>query len=302
MQVIDEDGVPGPVTGTWASPVDGEPERPAPESRGPVVAAGERGYALGEGLFESLLVRNGHPFGLSRHLARLRLGAERLRLRHPGDEAVRNSLDAVLAAAGAPPRARVRIQLSAVGEGLGATAAIPGAPGGAARLVVTVSQAPGPEGALDLVSAVGVRNERSPVAGLKSTSYLENLLILREAVAAGASEAVVGNSRGVLAEAACSNLVLDIDGRLVTPRIDSGCLPGITRGFTLEWARDIGLEIEEESTTMADLVRVDTVLLTNAVRGVRAARSLDGRALSVTGRADRLVRECARRLERTLEP
>ena len=86
-----------------------------------------------------------------------------------------------------------------------------------------------------------VRNERSATAGLKTTSYAENVVALDRAHAEGGSEALFANTRGELCEGTGSNVVVVVDDELVTPPLSSGCLAGITRELLLEWAADEGL-------------------------------------------------------------
>ena len=83
-----------------------------------------------------------------------------------------------------------------------------------------------------------VRNERSAVAGLKTTSYAENVVALAYAKERGAIEAVFANTRGELCEGTGSNVFVVRDGVVWTPPLDSGCLAGITRALAVEWCRE----------------------------------------------------------------
>jgi branched-chain amino acid aminotransferase len=123
------------------------------------------------------------------------------------------------------------------------------------------------------------RNERSATAGLKTTSYAENVVALRAAHERGASEALLANSRGELCEGTGSNVVVALDGALVTPPLESGCLAGITRGLLLEWGRQAGLPIREEPVPFAVLATAQEVLLTSSTRDVQPLAALDGRPL-----------------------
>ena len=104
------------------------------------------------------------------------------------------------------------------------------------HIVTAVAHArPDPHGAV--VTVPWVRNERAATAGLKTTSYAENVIALAHAKERGALEAVFGNTRGELCEATGSNVFVVVDGVLRTPPLDSGCLAGITRELLLEWCR-----------------------------------------------------------------
>jgi branched-chain amino acid aminotransferase len=119
-----------------------------------------------------------------------------------------------------------------------------------------------------------VRNERSPIAGVKSTSYAENSYALRWAQSAGADEAVMANTRGDLCESTTANVFVGIDGELLTPPLSSGCLPGVTREILLD--QGIGVERDLPIRVLAD---ADEVFLTNSLRGVLAVRVIDTRML-----------------------
>ena len=93
------------------------------------------------------------------------------------------------------------------------------------------------------------RNERSATAGLKTTSYAENVVALAHARANGAGEALLANTVGNLCEGTGSNVFLVLDGQVVTPPLSSGCLAGVTRALLLEWADVIEREIADDELT-----------------------------------------------------
>jgi branched-chain amino acid aminotransferase len=123
------------------------------------------------------------------------------------------------------------------------------------------------------------RNERGALAGLKTTSYAENVVALARAHDHGASEALLANTRDELCEGTGSNVVVVIDGVAVTPRLDSGCLAGITRELLLEWAAEDGVVIRERPVAMDELAHAQEVLLTSSTRDVQPVRRVDDRAL-----------------------
>jgi branched-chain amino acid aminotransferase len=115
------------------------------------------------------------------------------------------------------------------------------------------------------------RNEFSPLAGIKATSYLDGIIAAREATERGADTALLRNTQGRLAEGVVANLFCRIDGRLVTPPIAEGALPGIMRAEVMARTDALEATIEE-----ADLGRAEEVLLTNSA-GVRALVEVDQR-------------------------
>jgi branched-chain amino acid aminotransferase len=122
------------------------------------------------------------------------------------------------------------------------------------------------------------RNERGAVAGLKTTSYAENVVALAYAAEREASEAIFGNLAGNLCEGTGSNVFYVVDGELRTPSLKSGCLAGITRALLLEW-----VEAREVDEPMKVLGRADEVFLASTTRDVQAVRRCDDRDLGEPG-------------------
>jgi branched-chain amino acid aminotransferase len=145
------------------------------------------------------------------------------------------------------------------------------------------------------------RNERSAVAGLKTTSYAENVVALAYAKERGAIEAVFANTRGELCECTGSNIFVVVDGVILTPPLDSGCLAGITREVTIEWCREDGLEVREEALPLDVLRTADEVFITSSTKDVLAIHGVDDRALQpgpVTARAAAVfARLCVERMD-----
>jgi len=112
------------------------------------------------------------------------------------------------------------------------------------------------------------RNSQSPLSRLKSTCYLENVLARQAARAAGADEALILNERGFVAEGSTTNIFLAKGRLLVTPSVESGALPGITRQVVLGLARSVGLEAVEEEVELDELVEAEEAFLTNSIIGI----------------------------------
>ncbi|TAE77466.1 MAG: 4-amino-4-deoxychorismate lyase [Verrucomicrobia bacterium] len=236
------------------------------------VSPADRGLTHGYGLFETLLALDGMPVALDLHLARMRAGAVRLGLDvgQLGEREICASMCGLLERSGFH-RGRARVRL-AVSAGVGDLRDLAG--GSGSLMWMTVGACPPPPESLVLITASFPRNERSPLAGLKSASYVENLIALDEARRAGADEVVFFNTRGELCEAATANLFLVRDGRIFTPPLSSGCLPGTMRARVM--AR---MPVIEQLLTAADLAAADEVFVTSATRGVVPVVKLDGREL-----------------------
>jgi len=212
------------------------------------------GARHGEGLFETIRVRDGAPLRLDLHLRRLAEGARFLGLEPPPDAA---ALLAFLAGTACPGLASGVLRLLAVDRTLQVSVA-PWRPDGPARIVLGLSRETR-------------RLSTSPLNRFKTLSYLENRLMAREAEGRGLFEVIAGNEAGRLTDGSRTSLFLVLEGRLVTPPAADGALPGVARRVLLE----AGLA-REAALTPADLARAEAVLLTNALRGAMAVHALEG--------------------------
>jgi len=124
-------------------------------------------------------------------------------------------------------------------------------------------------------------NERAPTAGMKTTSYADNVVVLTAVRNAGADEALLANTEDELCEATSANVFVVVDDELLTPPLTSGCLPGVTRALVL--ASECGAE--EADLDYEVLGEATEVFLTSSLRGIQPVRSIDGRDLGeVPGR------------------
>jgi branched-subunit amino acid aminotransferase/4-amino-4-deoxychorismate lyase len=223
----------------------------------------DRGFTLGDGLFETVLAQAGELVLWDRHMARLERGCETLGLPPPSPGAAR-----VVAA-----QAAVRISWSAGSGGRGLDR--PEAP--VPRLVVQASPSALPTGPAALATVSVRRNDASPVSRLKTLSYLDQVLARREAQDLGADEALMLNTRGELACCAVANLFW-LQGRtLFTPALECGVLDGVVRGALIDRARAEGWAVHEVRAGPEALEAAEAVFMTNSLIGVRAAHRVDGR-------------------------
>ena len=260
----------------------------------PVLLANDHGLTVGDGVFETCKILHGEVYALTRHLNRLAVSAAGLALPEPDLDRIRAGIAELLAAEQPIAFGRLRITVTGGSGPLGSDR-LPGA--GTCVLQAAAQEPPAATSAAVVVP--WVRNERSAVAGIKTTSYAENVVALAYAKARGASEALLANSRGDLCEGTGSNVFVVADGELVTPPLSAGPLAGISRGLLLEWAADSGLPVREGSLPIEILGQSATVLLTSSIRDVQPVHSLDGRALDVE--SDLAVRAVALFAERAAE-
>lgn len=223
------------------------------------------GFLYGYGLFETMRAYSGHVFRLEAHLARLHQAAKvlgmSLRVIPDLPKAVYDTLEANHLTS-----ARIRLTLS-------------GGPGGPAPDITTCPEptvlitardyVPRPDGVYRqgfkvVVSSVG-RNVHSPASGMKSLSYLDNLLARREARLAGADEAILVNEKGFIAEGSTSNVFFISGNVLFTPGEDSGILPGITRAVVIDLARSARIEAVEKKVSLEEFAAADEAFCTNSL-------------------------------------
>jgi branched-chain amino acid aminotransferase len=143
------------------------------------------------------------------------------------------------------------------------------------------------------------RNERGALAGLKTTSYAENVVALADAKARGASEAIFANLAGHLCEGTGSNVFYVVDGELRTPTLASGCLAGVTRALVIEWC-----DAREVDEPLADVkAATSEAFLVSTTRDVQAIRSWDDLDLPDPGPVTKACAETWRTREaETLDP
>lgn len=238
----------------------------------------DHGFLVGDGVFETIRVYGGEPFAWTRHLDRLAHSAGGLGLAVPDRDELRAAADAVLAANG-HDEARLRITLT------GGVAPLGSERGSAAPTVVVASSAlrPWPD-SVRVVVVPWVRNDRGATAGMKTTSYAENVRALAYAHERDASEAVFANTRDELCEATGSNVFVVRDGGIATPPGSSGCLLGVTRALVIELAAEAGIDVDESPLSLDALRDADEAFLTSTTREVQPISHVDDRALpSVAG-------------------
>ncbi|HTY73567.1 MAG TPA: aminotransferase class IV [Actinomycetes bacterium] len=265
------------------------------DERDAYVSVFDHGFTVGDGVFETLRTTpDGRPFALTRHLQRLTRSAAGLGLEPPEDKELRAAVEAVLAANAGEPVGRVRITVS------GGLAPLGSGRGAAPPTVVVMA---GPASVWPpttvLLTSPWPRNERSAVAGLKTTSYAENVVALAWAQHRGATEALLLNTEGYVCEGTGSNVfaVLD-DGRIVTPPLTAGCLAGVTRDLVLQWCGG-----EEMDLLPGDLASAAEVFVTSSTRDVHPVDRLDERRFAAPGPlTSRVGAEFARRAAEDPDP
>jgi branched-chain amino acid aminotransferase len=253
--------------------VNGERVSPASGS----ISALDHGVTVGDGVFETCKVVNGAAFALTRHARRLDRSMAGLGLPPADHDLIDAGTKAVLAG---EQIAFGRLRYSVTG-GAGPL----GSDRDASPLTYIVTAGPQPPNPVSgkLVVVPWTRNERGATAGLKTTSYAENVVALAFAKERGGVEAIFANTVGDLCECTGSNVFVVVDGEILTPDLASGPLAGITRELVIQWCRQEGLTVREERLPMSILELADEVFITSSTKDVLAVHAVDDRPLEATG-------------------
>ena len=247
------------------------------------LSAFDRGFQLGDGVFETLRARAGHPTELAEHLARLRRSASGLDIGLPAsiEADLARGIAELLAAegmAGPDGDASVRITVSR-----GAVTSRGLLPAGATTPTVVIQAwpvSPPPAGHLEvglhLAASTVRRDPDNPLAAFKTTSRADYVFARLEARRAGADDALFLTIDGRLSEATSANVFLVRGEQLATPALDCAILPGTTRTWILRWALDVGLRPFEGSLSPADLAAADEAFLCSSVAGILPVTRFDG--------------------------
>ncbi len=226
----------------------------------------DHGFLYGYGLFETMRAYRGKIFLLERHLKRLLGSAETIGLASNLSEIDlgRVCLDTLRANGLEDARLRLTVSRGEVdtfpGTGISSTLTV---------LVTAKGYTPLSAGTYNRGFKVGVsslrRCRQSLISRIKSANYLVSVLARMEAEAAGLDEALLLNESGFIAEGSVSNIFFATSSSLVTPPLESGILPGITREVVIELADTLGINVAERDVRLADLGQFDEAFLTNSV-------------------------------------
>ncbi len=261
------------------------------------VSALDHGVTVGDGVFETAKIVQGQPFALSRHARRLDRSLAGLGLPEADHDRIAEGVEAVLHAGDPIEFGRLRYTVTAGAGPLGSDRG-----GSPLTYIVTAGEQLRPPASGKVSVVPWTRNERAATAGLKTTSYADNVIALARAKRAGALEGVFGNTRGELCECTGSNIFVVADGRLLTPPVGSGLLEGITRALVIEWCREAGLDVHEEAMPLSVLDTADEVFITSSTRDVLPVHAVDGRELGVGPVTTRAAAIFAQRSAADLDP
>jgi branched-chain amino acid aminotransferase len=237
---------------------------------------GQAGLTNGWGLFTTMRVFQGEPFAYERHWRRLEKDAGRVRMPFPFDAAqVRKQL-ADLLAANEVVEGTVRIYM--IYNRVGFWRSEEDMP--EVDLFVCTAGLPPHADQARLGVAEHARHAASALAGVKTTSWLNNVWHLAEAQKAGWTEVILLNERGEVAECTSANIFCMKDGAIFTPPLSSGCLEGVTRSVLLEIAPRAGITMTEKTLTLPDFHAADEVFITSTNRTLLGVSEIAGHKYS----------------------
>lgn len=249
--------------------------QPEAEAR---ISPADRGFLLGDGVFETLRSYRGRPFQLREHLARLRDSCKAAYLPFP--DGLEAAVDAVVRANRPQEDVAVRITVT---RGPGSRSASPRGAGPPTVLVTATPVTVPPEAYARGVRLATARRRRLPAdtldPAMKTTNYLVNVVARAEAEQAGADDALFLDEDGMVVEATQANVFAVFGPRLATPPLASGCLPGVTRALVLRLATEAALVAEERPLAPEELHEADEVFLTGSVSELVPVVGLDGMTL-----------------------
>ena len=253
----------------------------------PHLSAFDRGFQLGDGVFETLRARAGRPTELPEHVSRLLRSAGGLAIPlQDGVEGLLTAAVAELLAAegldGPDADASVRITVSRgtfFGRGL-----LPPDEHPTPTIVVQAwPVSPVPPGHLDdglhLVASSVRRDPENPLSALKTTSRADYVFARVEAREAGADDAIFLTTDGFVSEATSANVFVVRGDELATPSLACAILPGTTRDWILRWAEGVGLRTTETWLTTRDLAEADEAFLSSSVAGILPVTRYAGQAI-----------------------
>jgi branched-chain amino acid aminotransferase len=237
------------------------------------LSPGQAGLLSGWGLFTTIRITEGLPFAFERHWQRLARDAERTHCPFPFQEETARAQLAEVLRANTVREGSARIYV--VYNQFGAWRSDEKFP--PADLLMYSADLPAHRDHARLGVREHGRHAGSPLAGVKVTSWLNNLWNLQEAQQAGFDEVVLLNERGEVSECTAANIFCVRQGRVLTPPLSSGCLAGVTRSVLLEIGPASGIAVDEPTLFLDDVYAADEVFITSTNRNVIPVTEIGGR-------------------------
>lgn len=253
------------------------------------VPVNDRGFLLGDGLFETMRVVKGRPFRMAQHLERMTRGAEFVRIKLPYTAKEIQKYSAELIERNQMPDAILRVTIS---RGIGPRG-YSSKGSGPPTIVMTLSPLPefNPNEPVQwsLVTSPFRVPASDALSSFKTSSKVLNILARAEAEERGADEALLLNTNGEAAEAAGGNMFWVYRDRICTVPTGRGVLPGITRAVVLEICQSLGLETNKRVIKPEMLRNAEGIFVTTSALGIVPIVSFDGEPVAPSPLVDQIA-------------
>ena len=238
------------------------------------IEASDRGLMYGDGLFETILIKNRKPIFIEGHIKRMQMGLRRLNIQFkvPSTRLIDFVLDDILDAGERDGVLRITITRGKTTGPLGLTEAI------SPTVIVEIKPlGEEPPKEITLITAAERRNEFSLLSSIKTLNYLSNLAAKQEALRMNADDALLLNTKGDIAECTTANIFAVINNELVTPPLEAGILPGITRGIIMSMASLVNIKESARRITPEELLTASEIFITNSIKGILPVKKWNDR-------------------------
>lgn len=242
-----------------------------------VLSTFDRGFLYGDGLFETIRAYNKNPFKLEEHIARLSDSAQFLCIpfRYTCDQ-IRHIIGQLLAKNHLSDT-YIRLTLS---RGYNANGFIPVRETSPTFVIHTKPLVPYPalwyKTGLKLIVSQTRKNASCPISRHKTLNYLTHYLIRKEALEAGAHDALILTTEGNVAECSVSNVFCVKDQAVFTPSTNANILPGITRRVVIDLCKETGIQLTEKLFDLHEIATADEVFITNSLMEIMPVSSING--------------------------
>jgi len=268
-----------------------------------VISVFDHGFLYGEGIYETMRTYGGRPFLFDRHVRRLRRSARMIELALPfSDDQLASQIRATQTAAALDGEAYIRVLITrGVGE---LTYDLKATPSPSVVIIVKPQIDPATEvydKGVRVVIVDVVRNHPATVNPMiKSNNLMNSALAMQQALRSNAFEGVMRNYKGELTECTTANLFIVKDNVALTPPLEAGLLPGITREFLFDAGKEAGIEVVEKTLFDDDLFRADEAFLTSTTRELVPIVTVNDRTIG-NGRPGPLTWKLLRAFRRAVD-
>jgi len=250
---------------------------------------------MGWGVFTTLRIYEGRPFAFDRHWARMSHDAERLGMNLTHEQQAVRLAVIKLAEANHRPEGTARVSFVKNHGGLwGQAGDLP-----ETDLLIFTRELFQWPAIHRLKLQPHAIYSATRLAGVKMLSWVQNVALLEQAHAEGFDDVLLLNESGHLAECTSANVFLARGGKILTPPLSTGCLPGVTRDVLREVVPRAGFELVEEDLTTEDLSSAAEVFISSSTREVAAVGSIDSQWVysapgKMTTRIEQAFKDCIR--------